>query len=244
MIADKISLIKCLSLTTDKSNMDVLHLVTLTVAELLLFGLLSKGITFTAASEGLISKSQCFDTVKHYYINPRITGDRMLIYSFQNDDFEQRNFSMNCQSSDLFVEILSITLSLPSYYNASYCVESQTTNYNVCKKSKQCNCCKKPKDRCFNVIDVKEYAKGCYLLQNCTITVRSKFLVNCPGRMYNCAKKKCHSRWVEVNYTCQHKDDVRRFSVTSEGDYILIFTFAKRYICYSKYATSVNMHIY
>ena len=180
----------------------MLHIFILTVAELLLYDSLYEDTRFTAGKEAQRSELQCFETVKHYFSNPKITGEIYPIYSFKNDDFVQMQLSLSCPGMN-FVEIVSIALSLPVSYDTSYCVESQRTDFSQCSQMKQCNCCEIPQDRCSHYENVTEFARGCYMLQNCTITVWSKFLFNCPGRMYGCENKKCHSRWVEVNYICQ-----------------------------------------
>ena len=176
--------------------------------------------TTDAMADVMRSDSVCFGTVTHYYSNPKVTGESALIYSYKNDDFKMETLSLNCETDveDLFIEMESVSLLLPvEGTDDQYCVESKTTNFTLCKETSQCACCEIPQKTCESAEKVETYATSCNRKKNCTISVTSKFLTQCMGRMYDCENKKCHSRWAMVSYRCLTKDAISTKSPPQEG---------------------------
>ena len=167
--------------------------------------------TDTAMTGVMRSESVCFGTVTHYYSNPKVTDKSVRLFVFKNDDFKRETLTLTCEieNEDLFIKIESVHLLLPAEgTDDQYCVESQTTSFNSCKETSQCQCCEIPQKTCESIENFESYAADCNRKKNCTIPVTSKFLTQCTGRMYDCEGKKCHSRWATVTYKCLTKDAI------------------------------------
>ena len=155
------------------------------------------------------SGSVCFSTVTHYYSNPDVTGNSAIEYSYKHDDFKTKKLTLSCETGDnnLFIKVESVSLLLPTEDTEDqYCVESKNKNFDSCKESSQCDCCLIPQKTCESAENLDGYSARCNRERNCTISVTSKFLNKCMGRMYKCENKKCHSWWAKVTYRCQTKD--------------------------------------
>ena len=164
--------------------------------------------------------SVCFGIVTHYYTNLKVTGEGALVYSYKNDYFKMETLALNCETDveDLFIEIESVSLLLPAEgTDDQYCGESKHTNFDGCKETSSCQCCEIPQKTCESAENFEYYAEKCNRKKNCTISVTSKFLTQCTGRMYDCENKKCHSRWAMVIYRCLTKDAIPTRSQHQEG---------------------------
>ena len=144
------------------------------------------------------TETKCFQTVKYYYSNPEITDRNDYLLVYKNQEFVNISFCASCDE-DMEVQIELIQLSIP-LREEDYCLQNQHFSYRDCNVENQCDCCD-ISDRCHKNV-TERYKQFCAQSSNCSFVVQSEFLHDCPGRNYNCSGEKCHSRWVEVSYSC------------------------------------------
>ena len=141
--------------------------------------------------------TKCFKTVQYYRSNSMVTGNSKLYLTYQNDYFKNTTFHLDCNGTGL-IQIDRVYLMLPTT-EEGYCLEAAETD-KKCPSSSPCECCRIPKKTCHYEVTNK-YA-SCYGRETCDLDIMSEFLEDCPGRKYDCANQKCHSRWAEVIYSC------------------------------------------
>ena len=84
--------------------------------------------------------------------------------------------------------------------------DAQHTNFNQCSLSSNCMCCQMPADVCRSPAH-KDYT-SCNGRKECDLNIFSNSTKHCPAREYDCQNRSCHSRWVQVFYSCKPRDDV------------------------------------
>ena len=156
-----------------------------------------------------IDETKCFNKTMHYFSNPEITGRSKLYINYKNDDFTNVQLNLKCNKEQPLrsnIKVEDVFLVLP-VYEKDLCLESQETSFRTCNYYSQCECCLQPATICRRPVQQLDLG-ACNGNSSCTLEVKSAFLEDCPGREYDCEKKKCHSRWAQVIYTCEQQPDM------------------------------------
>ena len=165
--------------------------------------LLSWHLILGSVKVNMLDETKCFDTVVHYYSNPKITDRSKLYISYKNDDFKKVQFELNCGTERALtssIHIEDIYLIIPAE-EEDMCLDSHGTSYRTCHNDAPCPCCQQPAAVCRQSLQLD--VNVCNGKPSCIFNVTSEFLEDCPGRQYNCQHKKCHSRWAQVTYKCE-----------------------------------------
>ena len=149
----------------------------------LLMAALLFGVQGTLVKCEIQSEEGCFNAFDYFNMNTHKITVHLSCY--------------NNISTNRTINVKSVLWLLP--VKKDHCMDERArTN---CSLTRICDCCPMPKHVC--AMSSVNYPNSCDGKHQCEFAVESRNLDSCPRLDFSCESTNCHSRWVQVFYTCQ-----------------------------------------